>query len=623
MDQLSELSFDSQEDMMNYLQSCARAMGFALVKKRSKAGKQVLLQCDRGGKYVFRPVIPGHAQRQTSTRRINCPYEVYGSLRSGAWRAVLKNGEHNHDASEAAAHPAHRKLDETSRELVHALSTAGAPPATALLTLKQRNPENVTIAKDISNETARWRRASLNGLSPLQALLRDADTSDWITAYRQSNAESANAAGQLQGLFLMHRHSQVLTKTYHHVVAMDSTYRTTRTKMPLLHVVGMTATNRTFTVALVYLLKETREFFIWALEQLKEHLQEWPRVVVTDRDAGLIAAVHHVFPAATHLLCFWHIEMNVLSHGKRAYGRDVDAFNDFMQQWKRFQAEQDYDRAMEIWNRLAGVLAVQQPDLLNYLNRVWLPERAKFMHAETKFYAHFGNTTSSRVESGHAYLKRFIRIGTGDIRTAWQAIGRALQRQLEEVTARLSYERINSITALNGTPMRSIAGIISHHASGLVLETYRKAQARAQSASEDNASNQTCGCMLHLHMGLPCVHQLQRLISTGGQLHPDDIHAQWWLVQSPSGSNFVVNPPLVQQMSDLLNHFKDRFSTIPSSMQQHALQQVQEVYSNMAAGPQEPILPVRSRGRPRTRPTRTQAPPHPSIAREPSLFEYN
>lgn len=85
----------------------------------------------------------------------------------------------------------------------------------------------------------------------------------------------------------MHNAALDLFKLYNHVLVLDSTYRTTRTKMPLLHMVGMTACNQTFTVAVVYLLRKTTECFTWALAQLKMHVSTRPGVAVTDRDAGV------------------------------------------------------------------------------------------------------------------------------------------------------------------------------------------------------------------------------------------------------------------------------------------------------------------------------------------------
>ena len=51
MDRIVAQTFPTQEALLEVLQAEARLHGFALVKKRSKAGKQVLLSCDRGGRH--------------------------------------------------------------------------------------------------------------------------------------------------------------------------------------------------------------------------------------------------------------------------------------------------------------------------------------------------------------------------------------------------------------------------------------------------------------------------------------------------------------------------------------------------------------------------------------------
>lgn len=53
--------------------------------------------------------------------------------------------------------------------------------------------------------------------------------------------------------FIMPKISGQLTAKFHSLIQMDSTYQTNRYNVPLLHIVGHTSTNRTFTIAMCFM----------------------------------------------------------------------------------------------------------------------------------------------------------------------------------------------------------------------------------------------------------------------------------------------------------------------------------------------------------------------------------
>jgi hypothetical protein len=50
----------------------------------------------------------------------------------------------------------------------------------------------------------------------------------------------------------------------------------------------------------------------------KESIQE-PLSIVTDREIALIKALRTYFPSSQHLLCRWHVNMNVLAKTKKFF----------------------------------------------------------------------------------------------------------------------------------------------------------------------------------------------------------------------------------------------------------------------------------------------------------------
>ena len=84
-----------------------------------------------------------------------------------------------------------------------------------------------------------------------------------------------------------------------------SPYRTNMFDMPLLEMIGVSSTNKTFCIAFVFMNKEKISNYTWALNCLLSLMEGclYPRVIVTDRELALMKACNIVFPVAKRLLC--------------------------------------------------------------------------------------------------------------------------------------------------------------------------------------------------------------------------------------------------------------------------------------------------------------------------------
>ena len=105
-----ENEYKSREDLLSAAQSWALGHGYAVTIKRSVAGKNVQLKCDRGGANVLQEK---EKKRQTTSRRIDCPFLLSGnfSKKTGKWKLKTKVSDHNHEQSpNPSGHPIHRKL---------------------------------------------------------------------------------------------------------------------------------------------------------------------------------------------------------------------------------------------------------------------------------------------------------------------------------------------------------------------------------------------------------------------------------------------------------------------------------------------------------------------------------
>ena len=143
-----------------------------------------------------------------------------------------------------------------------------------------------------------------------------------------------------------------------------------------------------------------------------------------------------------------------------------------------------------------------------------------WVSAWTNQYTHFNNTTSSRAEGGHSFLKAFIRTSTGQLLHVVKSVKRALELQLSEFHNRNGMESINHLVRLP-TSLSKLNGKISHFALKSVADLFKDA---AQ-------SNHTCSGVTRMVNGWPCVHQIIEWETNRQYFQVSDFHPQWRLLE--------------------------------------------------------------------------------------------
>ncbi|KAI9914493.1 hypothetical protein PsorP6_007145 [Peronosclerospora sorghi] len=149
--------------------------------------------------------------------------------------------------------------------------------------------------------------------------------------------------------------------------------------MPPFDVIGRTGLNTSFS---------------WALKKIENLFfgQQIPKVIVTDSDGALAAAIQEVAQHSRHLLCLWHIEKNVLANSKK-HIVNGDEHKKFMMSWAsvcRAKTSVQFEMLKDtLFTQLSHV-----PAVIKYLTDTWLPHKEKFVSAWTNNCRHFGNTST-------------------------------------------------------------------------------------------------------------------------------------------------------------------------------------------------------------------------------------
>ncbi|RWR74561.1 protein FAR1-RELATED SEQUENCE 2 isoform X2 [Cinnamomum micranthum f. kanehirae] len=518
--------FKSREALIKWARDVGRRNGFVIVIKTSTTGRhgkkpRIILGCERSGCYrnnrKNREVNTEKKMKLTASKKCGCPFSLLGKNlgTNNDWTLHVLCGVHNHPAENfREGHSYAGRLSEEETSLLVDMSKSMVRPKEILATLKQRCDLNVSTIKTIYN--ARYRKCKRAERTQMQQLFAQLAEHKYIEWHRKCDDTET-----VTDLLWTHPTSLDLLRAFPHVLIMDCICKTNRYHMPLLEIVGVTSTEKTFSVCFAYLQYECEDNYTWALGILRSVISEGalPSVIVTDREITLMKALSTVFPGATHFLCRWHINRNVSAKCK-----------------KLFETKEKWDRFIISWNMLVSSSTKEQftqqlvmlnkefntyPEALEYVRCSWLdPYMDRFVAVWTDKSMHFGNTTTNMAESSHAQLKKELGLGQGTFESSWMKIHNLLELQHTDIKA--SFKKSKTVVQHNFKPskFKELRGKISISAlEKILVETKR--------ANSVGVDQDACGCVIRHTHGLPCAHEIAEYIKEDRPIPLDCIHPHW------------------------------------------------------------------------------------------------
>ncbi len=159
------------------LNKLAAKQGYAVVKGRSKVSKLGVrmkhwIKCDRGR--IAKQ--EGHGHRNTSSRRIECPFEAIAKLENnvedelglGTWTLTVKCPDHNHLSTKPSASMTHRKeaLNPKVRRELEKKWRKGSKVNSTLKGLRLDLEEPIFKQQNIWNANVVFKAAAMGSLTP-------------------------------------------------------------------------------------------------------------------------------------------------------------------------------------------------------------------------------------------------------------------------------------------------------------------------------------------------------------------------------------------------------------------------------------------------------------------------
>ncbi|CAK8535142.1 unnamed protein product [Lathyrus sativus] len=121
------------------------------------------------------------------------------------------------------------------------MSLIRVAPKNILADIKQERPESVSNIKQVCNARYRNNMAIEGPISETQQLLKLLDDNHYVSMY-----ELCEDKVTVHDIFWTHAESIKLFNRFPTVLIIDSMYKTNKYKLPLLEIVDVTSTEKTF-----------------------------------------------------------------------------------------------------------------------------------------------------------------------------------------------------------------------------------------------------------------------------------------------------------------------------------------------------------------------------------------
>ncbi|XP_058732665.1 protein FAR1-RELATED SEQUENCE 5-like [Vicia villosa] len=229
--------------------------------KRGRSNK-VIFGCNKKGKYKDK------SETQSATKRRGCPFKIRSTpIKDGSgWKVDVKCGVHNHGLLDRLeGHSFVGRLTTDEKQHVADLTKRHVPPRHILISLQERDPENITRITQIYKHTSVIEAEIRGPRSEIQHLLKLIEEANYVYWSRKRDDLVV-----VRDIFWANPDSVKLLSLFPSVLIMDATYKTTKYRQPLFEIVGMTSTDLTFAVVFAYMECEQTESYCWVLDKLKQ-----------------------------------------------------------------------------------------------------------------------------------------------------------------------------------------------------------------------------------------------------------------------------------------------------------------------------------------------------------------
>ena len=317
---------------------CTRGDGGFGIRKSSgltlattKQGRRQCLNCHKSHKQSIQ-----RSERASTCIGTGCPFVLWLEESTEGWVIKDCNNQHNHELSQSVEESnissSTRLIPEVLHTIAQAMQIAGNSAAVINNTLKANAVRmglkctwNYKDVYDTYTPSAHKSGADANGL--LEWLIQR--KIDHGFQYRvKSNEDDVMESV----IFVLEDGQSLFERAQSDTcVAFDTTHGTNHLGVNLGLFVLVTPQGTTGIIAATLIVRQNAKTFEWVFTSFQECFDKASRLLFTDQDIAMAVALPEAWPSTIHLLCTFHISLNLNENVKRFF-----AFKEANKEWQRF-----------------------------------------------------------------------------------------------------------------------------------------------------------------------------------------------------------------------------------------------------------------------------------------------
>lgn len=309
------IEFESHEAAYSFYQEYAKSMGFTTSIKnsrRSKKSKEFIDAKFACSRYGVTPESDSASSRRSSVKKTDCKASMHVKRRpDGKWIIHEFVKEHNHELLPALAYHfrIHRNVKLAEKNNIDILNAVSERTRKMYVEMSRQTGGYQSLGSvqtDIYNQFDKGRHLVVDD-GDAQILL------EYFKRIKKENpnffyAIDLNEDQRLRNLFWVDAKSRNDYMSFNDVVSLDTTYVKFNDKLPFAPFVGVNHHFQSMLLGCALIADESKPTFVWLMKTwLRAMGGQAPKVIITDQDKALKAAIEEVLPNTRHCFALWHI----------------------------------------------------------------------------------------------------------------------------------------------------------------------------------------------------------------------------------------------------------------------------------------------------------------------------
>ncbi|XP_010249184.1 PREDICTED: protein FAR-RED IMPAIRED RESPONSE 1-like [Nelumbo nucifera] len=402
------MEFDSHEEAYSFYEEYANCLGFTTMKKNTSRSKRTGLFIDAYfACYRYGNKQPKHeVLKPRPSHRTDCKASMHVKRRQdGKWFVHNFVKEHNHVLLPAQAYHfrSRTRMDAISKkhlEFLHA-GPVQTNKTSGLISSQCGGDQSIVWMEKFVRDQMDKKTCLAIKSEDTQALL------DYFIHMQEENTNffyvvDLNDEQRLKNVFWVDAKGRHDYFNFGDVISIDTTFLAKGYNLPFAPFIGVNHQCDPILLGCALLADTTTSTFVWLMRMwLRAMGGVTPKIIVTDRDNVLNAAVAEVFPNVCHRFCLGNVLKDISENLDHITKRSENFMEEFKKCIYNSWTEEEFETQ---WWKMIHAFELVEDDWVKSLYE----DRKHWVPVSMKNTSYVGLSTAQRLESINSFFDNYV-----------------------------------------------------------------------------------------------------------------------------------------------------------------------------------------------------------------------